>query len=85
MKSRLSYSLKETFLIDQCLLGRKGAVLEPLQWFHLNSGSSCLSERGPWPAAKVKKQEIHSFTGAWKAKELGMLSFLKRYNAFILA
>ena len=44
MKPRLSYSLKEMFLIDKCLLGSKGANLELSQWFHLNTYSSV---RGP--------------------------------------
>lgn len=77
MKSRLSYSLKEMFLIDKCLLGSKGANLELSQWFHLNTYSSV---RRPWPAAKLKKREIHIFTGALEAKVFRMLSFLKRYN-----
>ena len=72
MKPRLSYSLKEMFLIDKCLLGSKGANLELSQWFHLNTYSSV---RGPWPADKLKKQEIHIFARALEAKVFRMLSF----------
>lgn len=75
MKSRLSYSLKEMVLIDKCLLESKGANLELSQWFHLNTYSAA---RGPWPAAQLKKQEIHIFAGALEAEVFRMLSFLKR-------
>lgn len=63
MKSRLSYSLKEMFLIESRSLvtveqrsqSRTLSVVSPEHLF---------GSQGPWLAAKLKKQEIHIFTGA---------------------
>ena len=74
MKSRLSYSLKEMFLIDKCLLGSKGANLELSQWFHLNTYSSV---RGP---EKAGNTHLRQSFGSQSIQDALILKKIKYYQ-----